>query len=788
MIKNYIKVAFRNFSRNKFYSGINIIGLAIAFASSFFIYSWIQKEMSYDQFNADAENIYRAVTSSGEDEQGIATTYPTVKPLILDKIAEIESSTRLFNAGQFGGTHKLSTGTKSFSNDRLFYADSTFFNIFSFEIIKGNANKALSAPNHIVITESTASKYFNEADPINQSLTLDDEQDFIVSAVIKDIPDNSHFKFDVLAPMINHPWAGNITGFGSGVVFATYLKINPNSTPEEVKSKITQVTKELKAEEDLQLYLQPLTDIHFNSHLMFELEANGDIRYVYLFSIILGLLLLIAGINYVNLATSRSFSRSKEIGIRKTMGAFRKELIGQFLAESILISLFASILALLCIEIFKAPFTQITNENLYIDLYTLPHLSIFIGAAAVIGLLSGLFPALVLSKFQPIDILKSKITNNYKGLSLRKLLIVFQFTASIVLIASTVVIYKQLYYMQHTKLGIDKDQILSISLPEPIQKYEPFKASVLSNPQVLGITATSQLPINIQTPEGVNIFTDDKRLECYTISIDPNFFEVMNLPMIAKSPNLQTQAQQLNGIVVNKTLLKTIGDTEDNILGKDLRVRHGDMQYKPVIGVTDDFHFQSLHQSIGNLVFEFVPDRYAYLLIRVSPENMNSTINFIKDTWSKIEGASAFNYSFLDSEYDHLYRYEEKISQLFLSFSIITLFIAGIGLIGLTALMVHKKTREIGIRKLFGASTAQVTVLLSRQFVVLVFVAFLIASPLAYLLSKYWLNNFAYKIDNSLINIILGGVAVLVITISITALYGIKALRIKLIESLKYED
>ncbi|MGK7394527.1 MAG: ABC transporter permease [Candidatus Cyclobacteriaceae bacterium M3_2C_046] len=766
MIKNYFKTALRNFQKEKLYTAINILGLSLGFTICFLIYFWIVHEVSYDKFHQDAEHIYRINTKViGNDEEGLATTYPVVKTMILDQIPEITASVRLFNQGLLGSTVKVAYQDKVFTNNDLFYADPSFFKVFSFTLLQGNRSTALNRPNSIVITQSTARKYFGNENPIGKILKVGQDMDYEVTGVMENIPTNSHFSFDLLATMHSHPWIDKVTSYGSGVVFATYVKINSRTSPSLVKQKIDDILyDELPGSEEYRksqnLVLQPLTDIHLKSDYKFELAANGDLKYVYLFTGIVMLVLVIAGINYINLTTARAIRRAREVGVRKVLGALKKQLIFQFLIESVLISTLAAALSLLLIELAKQPFYQITGKSNLVEVFNDHNYLIILMVAAGIGLVAGAFPALMLSGYQPIKVLKGKPDQSNGKFSFRKGLVVFQFAISMVLLVATLVVYLQLNYMQQAKLGYDKEHVivLHIGYDNLQEKQELLKTVLLESPSLINASAVSQLPANIITMEGVN-YTEEKRLECYTISVDRDFFKTMNINLVAGQDNLDhlIPEQYQNKYVVNESFLKSLNMNEKDIMGQEILVRHGNMEWGPVIGVAQDFHFQSLHHPINHLVFEFDQALYEYMLIKVNADHLKESLAHIETSWGKVAGNLPFDYQFLDQEYNRLYHNEQRVSNLFIAFALVAIVIASLGLFGLSSFAVQRRTKEIGIRKVFGASVMQVIRLLSHDFILLIILAFLIAAPMGYLLMNKWLENFAYKIHLDLTVLLISG-------------------------------
>ena len=794
MFKYFLKIALRNFYRNKLYTLINVSGLALGLTVSFIIFSWVLSELNYDKFNKDHERIGRLVIMD-EKGNGRASVSPAVKPLLLDRIPEVENSVRIFKSGFSGEKTKVVYQDKVFTNDEIMYADSDFFEIFSFPFRSGNGGAALVKSNSAVITEKTARKYFGDDDPVGKILQISDNVLLEVTAVLKNLPP-SHIYFDILVSMKSHPWGDDLSGCGLGScwVFNTYMKLHPNVPAEIIIGKINSILPDVLDPQQARDYqdifkIQRLTDIHLKSSLDMELGANNDIKYVYLFSTISILVLLMAGINYINLATACSFERFKEVGVRKVLGAFKSQLMIQYLGESVLITLGSLFISVILIELIQ-PALSVNNNFMFSGIYgNIPLLLALAGIAVIYGMIAGYFPSMVLSSFNPLAILKAGtgITDSKGGL--RKALVVIQFSISIILLICTGIIYQQLHYMKNIKLGYTKDHVLILNTgySDILENYENFKNDLLMDSRIIAATMVSQLPIDILTGEYIDIH--ENKYSVFYLSIDPDFFKTMNVRVISGSANIEDLKPEnyQNRYVINEQAMNEIGWEAEEALGQELSIRHGNMKPGPVIGIVEDFNFQSMHHSRGPLVFEFVPGDYKYMLLRINPGNIDETLKFIGSRWKDISGGIPFEFSFLDQEYDRLYKSETRAGNLFFVFAMISILIAMMGLFGLASFAAFKRTREIGIRKVFGASTLGILRLLSGDFAFLVLISFLISLPISYLLMNLWLSEFAYKVEINPIIIILAGLSVLILALLTVGYHSIRASNSDPVKTLRYE-
>jgi putative ABC transport system permease protein len=757
MIRNYLLASLRILLKQRLYTFINSIGLAIGLATCFLIYTWVQYQTSYDKYFPSAQHTYRVVTQwDNSDEPGRATTYPMVRTRVLSQFPEVEQSTRLFDRGFLGSRTRIANGDKVFTDSKFFYADSTFFEIFPFHILKGDQANLLKKPNAVVLTLETAEKYFGKEDPVGKTLTVG-KQEFEVTAVMENIPVNMHFHFDLLASMLAHPWIKMAEeNVWSGISFHTYARLKPNTSASSLETKIKNYLNNFPNDnhqigKTLNLHLQPVQDIHLHSAMGFEMEPNGNVTYVYLFLSIAILVLLVAIINYTNLASARYTQRLKEVGVRKVLGASRSQLIIQFVTESLMITSLAFVIALAIMQLVVPVLRLISQEALFaMDFSQRNILLSFAGITLIIGLLTGLSPALALSAIRPVRLFKANASAPSGGISLRKVLMVSQFTVSIALTICTAITYQQMKFMRDAKLGyqLDHTLVLNIGYSGISEKYASLKSQLLSNRSILGATATSQLPTDIHTEENIDI-SPSHELGVHCVSVDQDFFKVMNIP-VKQGEDLMANmvaTDSINQFVLNESAAKAIGWKADDAVNKQMSIRHGNQKRGAIKGVVADFHFQSLHHLVEPLVIEFHPESFQYLLVKVNHEHLSETINFIADQWNRLAGGIPFDYSFLDQDYNKLYQSEQQTSSLFILFAVLAMLISLLGLFGLSAFAVERRTKEIGVRKILGALNSTILMLISKDFLILLLISFLLAVPLGYYFMNTWLAHFAVKVS-----------------------------------------
>ncbi|KKN14511.1 hypothetical protein LCGC14_0995410, partial [marine sediment metagenome] len=765
MFKNYVKIAIRNLLRNKLYSFLNIAGLAIGIACCVLILLYVQDELSFDRFHEKADRIFRVNTHFVIPERTMhfATTAHVQGQMFKDEYPEVENYVR-FN--QYGLRRVIRYKENTFYEEKFIYADHTLFDVFSFKLIKGNPKDALVKPNSLVVTEEMAEKYFGSDDPLGKDLRVNIDTLFKVTGVMENIPKTSHIRPDFFASFssLNLEPTGNAAqDMLSNIDYLTYILLREGADYKEFEQKLVgfidkyigAVLKGLGG--SARLEVQPLTRIYLHSDLDSELERTGDISYVYLFSGIGLFILLLACLNFMNLATARSANRAKEVGLRKVVGAQRFQLIKQFLGESMILTFIALILSLLLASLTMPIFRNISAKDLTMGIFSNPVLMAgLLALFFVVSVIGGSYPAFFLSAFRPVEVLQGKLKRGAKSSILRIVLVSLQFTVSIVLIIGTLIVHKQLNYIRNSKLGYDKDHVVALRIrnPETQKNYEAIKSELLRHPKILNASASSSLPL------GQNDFSahhavgkpEDELIMLFGQIVDEDFIDTYKIEMVqGRNFSKEFPTDPEEAIIVNEAAVKKLG-WQDNPLNKEIerftslttRKKHR------IIGVVKDYHFQSLHEEIQPMIlFNAVMygGNYNRISVRVRPENIRETIGFIESKWAEFDSQYPLEYVFVDDQFDSLYRSEERLGQLFGYFTALAILIGCLGLFGLTSFTAEQRTKEIGIRKVLGASVPSVIMLLVREFTKWVLLAVLIAWPIGYFVMKTWLQNFHYRIS-----------------------------------------
>jgi putative ABC transport system permease protein len=791
MFWNYLKITWRNIKRYKGYSSINIIGLAVGLACCILILLWVQDELSYDRFHAQTDDLYRAVTEFHKTEPA-AHYWPVCAPLapaLKEDYPEIIKATRLRRLGR---GQLIKYGDKSFLESQVCLTDPDFFEMFTFPLVQGDPASVLSNPNSLVITEEMAAKYFGLENPLGKTLNINNEYDFSVTGIMKNVPHNSHLQFDFLLPFIRiedfeKDWAVLDNWTLSG--FATYVLLQKGTSLQEINHKIKDyIQKHVAKSKDL-LYLQPLKDIHlYSSHIQFGIEGQGNIKYVYIFSVVAFFVLVIACINFMNLATARSSNRAKEVGLRKVVGARRPQLIGQFFSESVLMALLSLILAVVLVELFLPAFRNLSGKPLESGFSGNINILLAIVVMTLItGFISGTYPALFLSSLRPVKVLKGRLKTEGRGYLFRKILVVSQFSLSILLIICTVLISNQVDYMRNRKLGLDKEQVVYLPIrSELVEKYDPLKIELLKNTEIRNVAASSNIPtygviltLDYITWEGKD--PEDTRV-LHATSTGYDFIETLNMEMVEGRSFSEEHPSDENAVVINETAQKIIA-MEDPV-GKRLML--GDTELL-IIGIVKDYHFKSLHSEIEPLLLINAPSLYRYILIKLDSGDIPGTLANIESTWKTFFPETPFEYHFLDEAYDRLYRTEQRMGTLFNYFTGLAIFISCLGLFGLASFMAEKRTKEIGIRKILGASVSGMVILLNREFIKWVLIANIVAWPVAYYAMSKWLQGFAYRTNMGVWNFALAALAAFAIAVATVSFQSLKAATANPADSLRYE-
>ncbi len=783
MIKNYLKIAFRILKRQKTFSFINISGLAIGLACCLLLMLFIHYELSFDRFHKNAENMYRAAIKHDRALMGIQMMNVTpgiLAPFLREECPEVTTATKIKR-----WTSMVQYENKRFDDDRFFFADSEFLEVFTFPLIKGDKKTALQEPYSVLLTQDTAKKYFGDENPLGKVLFVDHEYEYTVKGVLQNVPKNSHFTFDILASMATLERIRGEEYISGWKNYKTYLVLRKGSDAEELIKKMQQIID--RTERKDKFILQPLTDIHLYGNYVFELESNGDIRYIYLLSAITFLLMLIACFNFINLSTARSFHRAKEVGMRKVIGANRTQLVKQFLGESLVISIIAFVISVTLVKLSLPWFRVYMNRELKFTFFT--DIQLLLGMIVlvfIVGLIAGSYPALFLSRFRPIAVFTGTLRPGSKGTThFRNSLVVVQLVISIILITCTYVILDQLRYIHKRDLGFEKTHIITAFIRDQNlqNNVEPFLTELRSYSQIVDVTTSNQLPYLIMNAkpdtwwEGME--TGQKQL-VFEIDVDHNFIDFFNLKIVqGRKFHEEFKKDAEEAYILNQTAARMTG--WDDPLNR--RYNEG-----IVIGVIEDFHFAPLNVKIAPLCLSLNRDPSEWLSIKIASHDTPGTLAIIKRTWEKYSLEYPFVYSFLDERIDRLYSAQQKLGQSLTYFSAILIFVACLGLIGLSSYTTEQKTKEIGIRKVLGASAGNILSLLGKKYIRWLVLASIIAWPVSYYMMQKWLqDNFVYRIKIGIITFIFSAAVVLAITVITVGFQTIKAATANPVDSLRYE-
>lgn len=802
MFKNYLKIAMRNMNRQKIYAGINILGLAIGMAGAMFILLWVRDELSYDRFHEKADRIYRAYQVFHYDDYHLEQTQTPgiLATKLKEECPEAELVTRV---RCYWEEYLVIADERKFNERGLGIADEAFFQLFSFPLITGDPRTILVEPYTVAISENAAKKYFGDSEAVGRVLTIFDT-DYTITGVFEDMPNNSHFHLDVLCSFASFEryqqpsWGLN--------VFKTYVLLREGGSIEALEAKLRDLVKThmFRSVEEYESVLakgnstifplQPLTDIHLDSHLLWEFEANGNRMYVHFFTIIAVFILLIAAINYMNLSTARSAGRAREVGIRKTVGSTRPPLIRQFLMESVMTSLLALILSLTALHVLMPVFRNLVGKSwLEIPYLQKPVLLLpLIVLAVLIGLAAGIYPSFFLSSFKPVAVLSGTFSRGLKRSRLRNGLVVFQFSLSILLLVATLVVEKQMDFIQNRNLGYDQEQVAVIrTFGELGQKLPVLKEMLFRDPSVVAVSASSSVPGGTFNNVGMGLEGTNSSHGTNFYIADADFLETMKMEMAEGrffSEEIPTDGQ---AVIINES--EALKLAEDDLLNKRMRIWVGGegMTMFHIIGIIKDFHYESFHEPVKPVVIVKLhgacPWSESFLSIRIRTGGVREVLTRIRKTWEEVVPGMPFEYSFLDTIYDAQYKNEERTGHVFTVFTFFAIFVACIGLLGLASFAVERRTKEIGIRKVLGASVQGLILMLTGEFARWVAAANLIAWPAAYYVMSQWLRNFVYRTNIGVWPFILSALLMLGVTGLTVGYHAIKSATAKPIESLRYE-
>ncbi|MBC8403317.1 MAG: ABC transporter permease [Candidatus Marinimicrobia bacterium] len=808
MIINYLKTAIRNILRHRGYSFINITGLAIGVMAFIMIMLYVRWELSYDHFHTKANQIYRVATrgAMAGNDFNMAVSPAPVGRAFVDEIPGAIASTRATNFG----FPVIRYAEKVFSEERWFTVDSSFFDVFDVEFIAGDPKTALTQPMTVVLTRTTAERYFGDEDPMGKTLNSDKRRDYVVTGIIEDPPTNTHMHYDFLGSLMSYPGRANDQIWVNNN-FYTYLLLDKNTPPEQVEAEFPDMVTKYAGPQIEQFmgvsweklgeqgaaygfYLQPITDIHLNSHLEYEVEPNGNMLYIRIFSVIAIFILIIACINFMNLATARSANRSREVGVRKTLGSTKSQLIQQFLTEAIILTTISFVIAVILVQLVLPAYNNLVGLELRLGLFSdalvLPSLIILI---LLVGTISGSYPAFFLSSFNPVKVLKGSGQSGSRNSWLRSGLVIFQFTISITLFTGTMVVYNQLNYIQNKDLGYNKENVVIVEKTDDIgQQIQAFKQDLRQSPNIITVSnSTSLIGHNfgnsvhqVQGEPAENamllsmFFTDQFYTETYQIDLVEGRMFSVDRPADSMAAVInQAAAEHLQ-----------IGDPLGRYLVRGAGA-NGQTANFEIIGIVKDFHFMSMHEQIRPMVFYNFNSRGfgRYTAVRVTEHDIPGTLKYIEEIWKKYAVDQPFEYTFLDDDFDQLYAAEERTKQIATIFSILAIFIASLGLFGLASFIVEQRTKEIGIRKVLGASIQNIYLLLSTDILKLIMIATILSWPLSYYSMQRWLENFAYRIDFSHLTFLVAGLLAFIIALGTVTTQAAKAATSNPVDALKYE-
>ncbi|MEO9968192.1 MAG: ABC transporter permease [Reichenbachiella sp.] len=825
MLKNYFNVAFRSLLKNRLYSFINIFGLAIGIAAFLLINHYVAFEKSYENHIQNKEDIYRVqldVYQNGELVYKSSENYPGAGPALVEEFPEVINSAKLYNMGSKNNVVITSENgeenPQALKHRKFLYAEATFLPMFSNQMIQGDAKTALEKPFTIVISESMAKKYFGNENPMGKLLRLEDD-DFNnelceVTGVFKDVPENTHLKYDVLISfntLFTRDTSGNgwaQTRYGNGWKrkdFYTYVQLMPNTNPEKLESQFVALVDKFKPQnqernaKDL-LSLQPLQDIHLFSQLTDEAEVNGNGEGVFYISIIAFFILIIAWVNYINLSTARSFDRGREVGLRKVMGSYRSSLIIQFLVESFVINGLAMLLAFALIFFSTNLFHNLSGTPLSYIIWAQPWFWAMVGGIVFIGaLLSGIYPAFVLSSFKPIQVLHGKLRNSSGGVAMRKALVIFQFAMSVALIVGTATVFDQMEYMQSQNLGFDMSQTIVVERPPKqdtsrqvrIANVKSFKTGLKQRPEITSVAGSTLLPgkkLRFKTPIRTNLQSQEEAVPLSVAGMDFDFAESMNMEIIAGRAFSEELRDDLDSLViVTENASRALGfENPEDAIGKRIEIER--FRWSPsIVGVMADYHQENLKEEKPKTLVYLSGTGSEYYMIKINASNSAAAITAIEEQWHKSFAGNPFHYFFLDEYFNSYYESERQFKDLFAAFSILAIIVGCLGLFGLSSFTAIQRAREIAIRKVLGSTVLNIIQLLSKEFLILVGTATIIIWPLSYYLMNQWLENYPYRIDIGWSSFAYSGIVVLFVTAVTISYQTLKSARANPVDALNHE-
>jgi putative ABC transport system permease protein len=790
MLKNYFLIALRNLRKHKFYTSINVLGLAIGIASCLVIVLYVKDELSFDRHHEAADRIYRVDCEIlfGPNHLLLAVAPAPLAETFRTEFPEIESAARFWE----NGSMLFKRFDQNIKERDVVFADSSIFTVFTIPLIQGNPKKALTDPFTMVISKRAADKYFPNENPVGQSLIVENKDNYKITGVFENMPSTSHFHYDMLLALVSNPYHKDQQWLSNN--FVTFLRLRPGATAKDLEAKFPKMVDKYAGPQavaalgneftmekfrasgnKIEWTLRPLTDIHLHSDMQAELDVNSDIAYVYLFGSIALFILAIACVNFMNLSTARSANRAKEVGVRKVMGSLRSHLIRQFLSESILLSMFSFLVALVIAWVMLPSFNDLSNKQLFLPVTDAGFWLIVFAGALFVGLLAGLYPSFFLSAFRPVNVLKGNVALGMKSGFVRSALVVFQFSISITLIIGTIAVNRQLSFIQNKKLGFGKDQVIVIKDAYALDKQvQTFKDEVLKDSRVLSGTISGFLPVNGTNrndntlwPEGVQPDAENM-VSVQTWRVDYDYIKTLGMKIKEGRDFSREFPSDSGAVILNEAAVKLFG-FENDAIGKKISnfgdgsgPASGNVKSFPIVGVVENFHFESLKQNITPLAL-FLKKSTGLVSFKFEAKNSGEVIASIEKTWKALAPTLPFSYSFLDEDFGRMYAAEQRLGKIVVVFAALAIIIASLGLFALTAFTAEQRTKEIGIRKVLGASVSSIVMLLSKEFGKLIIIAFVLAAPLAWFGIDWWLKSYTYKTEIGVfVYVVAGGLAFLV--------------------------
>jgi putative ABC transport system permease protein len=815
MFKKYLILTLRSIWHNKVYTFINVAGFAIGISACILIMLWIKDELGFDRFHSNAQRIYRVLAGDNEKVQP-RTPHPLAQQMVQDfpEVKKAVTMSPLWGPGLTRAEFSVRYEDIVFDEKGIFSVDTTFFEVFDFPFVAGNPKTALNEPMCLILTRNMAVKYFGSVEKaMGKMLRINDDAYFTVNAVIENVPKNSHFTFDFLVSYVsmkqidrqNHN--GQLSPYYTWEDFGhyNYIVLRDKNDAKAVEKKLNDwiLTQQFvpMSEKDRQrlieggfhFELQPMTSIHLHSNIIWELDTNGNILYVYIFFTAALLILIVACVNFMNLSTARSLKKAKEVGIRKTIGVHRYQLITQFLIESVTLTILSAGIALILVDALMPAFNSFTGKELSLNtLLNIRNIWILLAGILVIGIFSGSYPAFYLSSFIPFEVLKGKITTGPAQVGMRKGLVIFQFVISVFLIICTLIIYKQINYLRNQNLGFNQEQVLVVSMKddEIRSQYEVIRNAMLGNPDILKVAASSSVPGGQFNQNSIRYEGVEEEKNVMETFVTSDYFDLLEIKTAAgRVFSDDFRGDTTSSFVINETAARLF-DFGDTPVDKTI-IYYGDVYTNArgkIIGVVKDFNIHSLQQPVEPLIILLArKPLLTYMLIRISPDHIPSTLSYIEKTWKQFDTRHALTWSFLDDVFESQYLGERRMGTIFWIFALLAVFIASLGLFGLSNFMIEQRTREIGIRKAHGADILNIFIMLARQFAVWVLIASLIAIPLGYYFARDWLQRFAYRTEIGVLVFVLAVAIAIVVTLLTISYQAMQTARMDPVESLKYE-